>query len=418
MPPTTPILVLDDERHVRSALGRVLRRMDFEPVEAESGEEGLRLLAERSFPCALVDLRMPGMGGMEFVRRARAQAPEMAQIVVTGHGDLQDARQCAQLGAADFLMKPWNTAELHLAILRALQSRGANRAAPGEPATARPDALKLVARVTDALRSERLPPRFAAPPFFAGARALAERGGARAALGATDAHLARRFQRIAAAELGTTLPLDEALARLGTTGAAAALALASAWRLHDGGPADRVDAIERLFRLARMRAAAMRTAAEILPASRVDPLRAHLTGLFADVGLVALTVELAALGLSHVEVERAAAEQHAAVGAWIAADWGLPGECVVACAQHHLALPLYRAEPLVLLLWACEEVAAAAAGTADVLPIPGGANAARLVGLGAGPRADLERACREAEARFARAQAGPEAAPAGGRRVA
>jgi CheY-like chemotaxis protein len=411
------ILVVDDERHVRSALCRLLRRMGLETVEAGTAEAALEELAARPFACALVDLRMPGMGGMELVRRARADLPDLPILVVTGHGDADEARRCAQLGVSDFVMKPWSNAELQLAVMRVLEGGGAGAERSEEPA--RPETLRIGTRVCDGLRRGPLPARFRPPAAFAsgelwGGAAAVGRGLAQ--LARSDEDLCARLLTLAEAELGLQLPLEGVAGLLGPERTGLLLALAAVQRAHEPeeGPPDA--ACRGAFLHAWMRAVAMRTAAEELPGSRVEPRRAFLAGLFADLGAVALVSGLDAQGVHAGEALRFAADRHAAASAWIAAEWHLPGECVVAAAQHHTATTLYRADPLLVLLWASEETAAEASGATDVSSLPHGPDAAKLAGLGVGERFELERACRKARERLGAALGC--LAPDPGRRVA
>lgn len=392
------ILVVDDERHVRSALCRVLRRMDFDAVEADGGEAALAAVAARTFACALVDLRMPGMDGLELIRRARRVDVALPCIVVTGHGDLEDAKRSAELGVADFVMKPWNNAELHLAILRAIQRRREAAAPPGGARAVtrtRPDAPRLAARVADALRAEEPPSPFAPPEAVVSARAWVHGVTALRALAqGDDADLAARVSVVAPhfARERTSPPSPSPAAT--DRAAAFALGLAAVWRMYEAAARGGEEEIGRAFRHARARAAVLRAAAEQLPAIRVDPLRAHLTGLFLDVGVLPIAAELRRKGIAWQEAADVASEHHAAASAWIAAAWGVPGEIVVACAQHHQNLPLYRAEPLLLLVWACEAAAAEVSGWAGAAPVPHGPSAGRLIGLSRPLEIEVEHACR------------------------
>lgn len=414
------ILIVDDERHVRSALRRLLQRMGLETAEAGSAEEALEAMASTRFSCALIDLRMPGMGGMDLVRRVRASSPDLAIIVVTGHGDADDARRCTYLGVRHFVMKPWNNAELQIAIMRVLDESRQDGARADEPL--RPEALRIGTRIADALRLGPLPPRFAPPggPAWGDAWAGAT-GEALACLATSDLDLGKRFLALARAELGRELPLEAAAGLLGPERATLLLALAAvrrAYRPEAGrraappaqpvpspgarggdGPSPEPE-LERAFLHAWMRAVAMKAAAQEIPGARAEPRRAFLAGLFADLGSVALVSELASQGVLGGEALRISSEQHPSAGAWIAAEWRLPGECILAAAQHHSATTLYRAEPLLVLLWACEEIAVEASGARDVAPLPYGADAARLAGMSAGVRFEIERACRAAASRL------------------
>jgi CheY-like chemotaxis protein len=397
-----PILIVDDERHVRSALSRLLRRLGLETLEAASAEEALELVPSRRLGCALIDLRMPGMGGMELVRRLRGSAPALPLIVVTGHGDAEDARRCTQLGVREFVTKPWNNAELQLAVMRVLEEARGEGGRVEEPV--RPETLRVGTRVADALRMGPLPPRFAPARNVAWGDAWGDgTGRALASLEHADPDLCARFAALARAELGRELPREAAAGLLGPERGGVLLALAAVRRAYDPQPGRCDPGVERPFVHAWMRAVAMRTAAQETPGARVEPRRAFLAGLFADLGAAALVSELAAQGILGSEALRFAADQHAAASAWIAAEWRLPGECILAAAQHHSPTALYRAEPLLLILWACEEIAAETSGADDAAALPHGADAAKLAGLSAGIRFEVERACRAASTRFAAA---------------
>jgi len=397
-----PILVVDDERHVRSALTRLLRRMGLDTVEAATAEEALAELASRRFACALVDLRMPGMGGTELVRRARASVPGLPLVVVTGNGDTEDAKSCAQLGVRDFVMKPWNNAELQFAIMRVLQE-GRPEQAPHGDEPVRPETVRLGLRVADALRMGPLPARFAPPialasgDLWGGAGAI---GRGLALLTRADAELSARLVALASAELGREVPPEGVLGLLGPERATLLVALAAVRRAHDPAHGWREPTLRGAFLHAWMRATAMRAVAEEVPGARVEPRRAFLAGLFADLGGVALVTELVGQGVASAEAIRFASEQHPAASAWVAAEWHLPGECILAAAQHHAPAALYRSDPLLVLLWACEEIVVAAAGSSEPAALPHGLDAARLAGMSAGVRFEVERACRTARERL------------------
>jgi CheY-like chemotaxis protein len=399
MSEAAPILVVDDERHVRSALCRLLRRMGLETAEASCGEEALELIAPGRFSCALVDLRMPGMGGMELVRRSRASAPDLPLIVVTGHGDAEEARRCTQLGVREFVMKPWNNAELQIAVMRVLDA--SQRTGPRAADPARPDTLRFGARVADALRMGPLPARFAPPSGVPWSEVWGGAvGRALDRLAIADADLCRRVLALAQVELGREVSVQAAAGQLGPERGVMLLGLAAVRRAYDPGPAPCGPAVDRAFLHAWMRGTAMFAASQETPGTRVEPRRAFLAGLFADLGAVALVSELAGHGVLGGEAARFAEDQHPSASAWIAAEWGLPGECVLAAAQHHAATTLYRVDPLLLLLWACDEIAAQLSGAQDVAALPHGADAARLAGMSAGIRFEVERACRAASSRL------------------
>ena len=100
------ILVVDDEREL---VQTVLERLELRGFSAEgvtSGPEALSKLAHESFDVVLVDVKMPGMGGLELLQEIRKSWPELAVVLLTGHGSARLAEEGIRLGAAAYLMKP------------------------------------------------------------------------------------------------------------------------------------------------------------------------------------------------------------------------------------------------------------------------------------------------------------------------
>ncbi len=100
------VLVIDDDALLRRSIRRVLVRLGYEVEEAADGKRGVKMLASWQPDIALVDVRMPGLGGFEVLARARTVSPGTDCIVVTGHGDVQVASRSLQAGAADYFEKP------------------------------------------------------------------------------------------------------------------------------------------------------------------------------------------------------------------------------------------------------------------------------------------------------------------------
>ncbi len=115
------ILIVDDERNIRRTFGMVLRAEGFAVREAESGEAALA--AARSEPCDLVvlDVRLPGIDGLETLRRLRAEAPDRPVVMISGHGTIATAVDATREGAVDFLEKPCSRERLLLAVRNALR---------------------------------------------------------------------------------------------------------------------------------------------------------------------------------------------------------------------------------------------------------------------------------------------------------
>jgi two-component system response regulator FlrC len=100
------ILVVDDEEGVRSFLAEALEDAGHGVVRAAEGNEALELLRARSFQVLVTDLKMPGLDGMELLRRVKAEQPEVEVVVLTAHGSVEGAVEAMKLGALEYLEKP------------------------------------------------------------------------------------------------------------------------------------------------------------------------------------------------------------------------------------------------------------------------------------------------------------------------
>jgi DNA-binding NtrC family response regulator len=121
------ILIVDDEDVVRDSLHRMFVDEGFGVRSAASGREGLDGLTPGVFDVALIDIRMPGMDGMELQEHLRQADPEMLVIIMTGYASVETAVQGLKNGAWDYIVKPVDPDELLHLINRAVEHRGARR---------------------------------------------------------------------------------------------------------------------------------------------------------------------------------------------------------------------------------------------------------------------------------------------------
>ena len=114
------LLLVDDEVEFLEPMQARLQRRGVDCVTAESGEESLRLLETTSFDCAVVDVKMPGMDGLELLRRLRKEYPRMAVVLLTGHASVELGVQGIELGAFEYLLKPVELDDLLDTVRRAV----------------------------------------------------------------------------------------------------------------------------------------------------------------------------------------------------------------------------------------------------------------------------------------------------------
>ena len=119
-----PILIVDDEKNIRLALSMSLEKLEIPVETAASGEEALEKVAQREYELMLLDLRMPGLDGMEVLRRVSQQLPELKVIIITAYGSIDLAVEAMKLGAVDFLQKPFDANQVREMVGRILEKPG------------------------------------------------------------------------------------------------------------------------------------------------------------------------------------------------------------------------------------------------------------------------------------------------------
>ncbi len=116
-----PILIVDDEKNIRLTMSRCLETLDTPIHTAENAEEALRRLAEERFGIVFLDLKMPGMDGLELLRQIKDQWPEIRVIIMTAYGTIQSAVDAMKLGAVDFIQKPFIPDEIRSLVKLVLE---------------------------------------------------------------------------------------------------------------------------------------------------------------------------------------------------------------------------------------------------------------------------------------------------------
>ena len=100
------ILIIDDDSSVRNTLTRVLEKAGFQVSSAEDGEKALERISSEFFHLVYLDIRMPGMDGLDVLQEIRKIKPELSVILLTAHASLKSALEAIRLGAKDYLIKP------------------------------------------------------------------------------------------------------------------------------------------------------------------------------------------------------------------------------------------------------------------------------------------------------------------------
>lgn len=116
------VLVIDDEQIVLDSVCKILSPDEFEVETTLSGQEGIKKALHKDYDIVLTDVRMPDTSGKTVLREIKRAKPSLPVIIITGFSNIGSARETLQLGAADYLEKPFTPEELLKAISEARQS--------------------------------------------------------------------------------------------------------------------------------------------------------------------------------------------------------------------------------------------------------------------------------------------------------
>jgi len=114
------VLIVDDERAIRDGCREVAQTLGFATYIADNAEHAFRIIDSASIDVVLLDLRLPGTGGLEILREVKKRRPETVVVVITGYATVQSAVQAMKHGAYDYVTKPFNLDELRLLLERVL----------------------------------------------------------------------------------------------------------------------------------------------------------------------------------------------------------------------------------------------------------------------------------------------------------
>jgi len=133
------ILLVDDHKIIRDGLRSLIEKSDGLEViaEAEDGQTALQLLANDPVDLVLLDLKLPGLNGLDVLQRIRRAWPDLAVIIITGHSTHEQVVEAANLGVAGYFIKPWDVDDLALSVRKALGPDGMGWDAGGQVQRAR-----------------------------------------------------------------------------------------------------------------------------------------------------------------------------------------------------------------------------------------------------------------------------------------
>ena len=117
----TAVLIVDDEKNIRLTLSQALEPLELEVGTAVNGEEALGKTEDGSFGLVLLDLKMPGMDGLDVLQRLAKERPDLRVIIITAHGTIESAVDAMKLGAVDFIQKPFAPDEIRELVTRVLK---------------------------------------------------------------------------------------------------------------------------------------------------------------------------------------------------------------------------------------------------------------------------------------------------------
>jgi DNA-binding response OmpR family regulator len=100
------VLIVDDEADFLELMEKRLQKRGFSVTTAGNGEEGLKQVQQTSFDAMVLDVKMPGMDGIETLRRIKQLAPDLPVLLLTGHASIESAMVGVESGAVDYLLKP------------------------------------------------------------------------------------------------------------------------------------------------------------------------------------------------------------------------------------------------------------------------------------------------------------------------
>ena len=117
------ILIVDDEKAIRESVSLVLSEEGYKTEIASNGNEALEFLNEQDYDVLITDLKMPGMDGIELIKKSMKICPQTSVIIITAHASVESAIEALRIGAFDYILKPFDFDDLILKVQRLLKHK-------------------------------------------------------------------------------------------------------------------------------------------------------------------------------------------------------------------------------------------------------------------------------------------------------
>lgn len=115
------LLIVDDQHGIRLLLGEVFKREGYQTFLASNGLEALGIAEREKIDCVLLDMKIPGMDGLEILKHVKAKWPDLPVMMMTAYGELDLIQEALSLGAAKYFTKPFNIYEIRDAVNEAIK---------------------------------------------------------------------------------------------------------------------------------------------------------------------------------------------------------------------------------------------------------------------------------------------------------